>query len=233
MLDVGVGSGSVAVAAARAGAEVVGIDITDAWFEEAERRADAAGVRIDLRLDDAEELPVDDGSFDAVLSSFAAIFAPDHEQVASELVRVCRDGGTIGMTAWTPDGKNNEVLSTLSAAFPPPPHFVSPFILWGDPDHVQGLFTQYDLSWRFECPTFPVAFDSPDAFESFAFENASGFKAAREALEQMGKWDETHANMRAALDRTNEADDGTYRVTWDYLLAIASKPESPAVAHQG
>lgn len=226
VLDVGVGSGSVAVAAARAGAEVVGIDITDAWFDEAERRADAAGVRIDLRLGDAEELPVEDGSFDAVLSSFAAIFAPDHQQVASELVRVCRDGGTIGLTAWTPDGKNNEVLSTLSAAFPPPPDFVSPFILWGDPDHVQGLFTEYDLSWQFAYPTFLIEFASADAFESFALENASGFKAAREALEEMGKWDETHANMRLALDRTNEADDGSYRVTWDYLLAIASKSDA-------
>ena len=109
----------------------------------------------------------------------------------------------------------------------PPPEFVSPFILWGEPDHVSGLFTPYDISWRFGCPSFLVEFDSADAFESFAFENASGFKAARRALEEMGKWDETHAAIREAMDRTNEAEDGRYRVTWEYLLAIGSKSEDP------
>ena len=86
VLDVGTGSGSVAVAAALAGAEVVGVDITDAWFDEARSRASVAGVELDLRLGDAEALPVEDGSFDVVLSSFAAIFAPLHDLVASELV---------------------------------------------------------------------------------------------------------------------------------------------------
>ncbi len=118
VLDVGTGSGSVAVAAALAGAEVVGVDITDAWFDEAHGRANAVGVKLDLRLGDAEALPVDNGSFDVVLSSFAAIFAPRHDLVASEFVRVCRDGGVFGITAWTPDGANNTVFSTLVESLP-------------------------------------------------------------------------------------------------------------------
>jgi SAM-dependent methyltransferase len=178
---------------------------------------------VDLRLGDAEELPVEDGSFDAVLSSFAAIFAPNHGKVASELVRVCRDGGTIGITAWTPDGTNNTVLSTLTAAFPPPPDFVTPSIRWGDPDHVRTLFAQYDVSLLFAFPTFPVAFESVEVFESFAFKNSGGLMAARNALEQMGKWDQAHADLRTALEQTNEADDGSYEVTWDYLMTIATK----------
>jgi SAM-dependent methyltransferase len=223
VLDVGTGSGSVAVAAALAGAEVVGVDITDAWFEEAHSRADAAGVTLDLRLGDAEALPVEDGSFDVVLSSFAAIFAPRHDVVAAELVRVCRDGGVIGITAWTPTGSNNAVFSALAESLPAPPEFVSPSILWGNPDHVRGLFASHDVALRFERPEFTVTFSSVEAFESFAFENSGGLIAARRALKELGRWDEAHAAMREAMDRTNEADDGSYRVGWDFLLTVGTK----------
>ncbi len=223
VLDVGTGSGSVAVAAALAGAEVVGVDITDAWFDEAHSRASVARVELDLRLGDAEAIPVEDGSFDVVLSSFAAIFAPLHDLVASEFVRVCRDGGVFGITAWTPDGPNNAVFSTLVEFLPAPPEFVSPSILWGDPDHVRGLFTAHDVVLRFERPQFTVTFGSVEAFESFAFENSGSLIAARRALEAMGRWDEAYAAMREAMDQTNEADDGSYRVAWDFLLTVGTK----------
>jgi len=224
VLDVGTGSGSVAVAAALAGAEVVGVDITDAWFDEAHGRANAVGVELDLGLGDAEALPVEDGSFDVVLSSFAAIFAPRHDLVASELVRVCRDGGLFGMTAWTPDGASNAVFSTLVEFLPAPPEFVSPSILWGDPDHVRGLFASHDVALRFERPEFTITFDSVEAFESFVFENSGAMIAARRALEAMGGWDEAHVAMREAMDQTNEANDGSYRVAWDFLLTVGTKP---------
>jgi len=225
VLDVGTGSGSVAVAAAAAGAEVVGVDITDAWFDEAHRRAASAGVSLDLRIGDAEALPAEDESFDVVLSSFAAIFAPRHDVVASELVRVCRTGGTMGMTAWTPHGANNAVLSTLAEALPSPPEFATPSILWGDPDHVRELFESHGVTLRFERPAFPVTFQSVEAFESFALENSGGLIAARRALEGLGLWDEAHARMREALDRTNEATDGSYRVSWDFLLTIGTRAD--------
>jgi SAM-dependent methyltransferase len=224
VLDVGTGSGSVAVAAALAGAEVVGVDITDAWFDEARRRAGAAEVDFDLRLGDAESLPVDDGSFDVVLSSFAAIFAPRHDLVASEFVRVCHGGGTFGITAWTPDGKNNAVFSALAERLPSPPEFVTPSTLWGDEDHVRGLFATHDVTLRFERPTFPVTFESVEAFESFVLENSGGLRAARGALKELGRWDEAHTAMRQALHKTNEADGANYRVTWDFLLIVGTKP---------
>lgn len=223
VLDVGTGSGSVAVAAARSGAEVIGIDITDAWFSEAHRRADAADVSLDLRIGDVEAIPFEDGVFDVVLSSFAAIFAPRHELAASELVRVCRPGGIIGLTAWTPEGKNNAVLSTLAQRLPPGPEFVEPSTQWGNPDHVREVFEAYNVDLRFDRPTFPLDFESAAAFEDFAFEYSGGLIAARLALEEMGLWDEAHAAMREALDQTNEAADGSYRVTWDFLLILATK----------
>lgn len=224
VLDVGCGSGSVAIAAARSGADVVAIDITDAWFEAARERAVESGVTIDFRIGDAEAIPFDDDGFDIVLSSFAAIFAPDHAAVARELVRVCRPGGTIGLTAWTAEGVTNKTLETLARFMPDPPDFVTPSIRWGDPAHVRELFESYGVDLRFSLPSFPIEFTSIDAFEAFAFENSGGMISARQALESMGKWDEARALMRNALEESNEAGDGSYRATWEYLLILGTTP---------
>lgn len=220
VLDVATGSGSVAVAAALAGADVVGVDITDAWFDEAYRRAHEAGVHIELILGDAEDLPIPDASFDVVLSSFGAIFAPRHEVVASELVRACRPGGTIGLTAWPPDGANAEVYGAVTSLLPAPPDFVSPSELWGDRAYVDGLFTSHGVALRFEQPSFAVSFESTDAFVEFALENSGGFRMAQEALLKQGAWDQAETALRRAMDNTNEAEDGRYDTTWDFLVVI-------------
>src|SRR5262245_51247824 len=98
VLDVAAGSGNVAIRAARAGAEVVASDITPENLEAGRGEAEALGVTLEWREADAQALPFGDDEFDAVTSSFGAIFAPDHHTVADELLRVCRPGGTIGMT---------------------------------------------------------------------------------------------------------------------------------------
>ncbi len=85
------------------------------------------------------------------------------------------------------------------------------------------LFARHDVTLRIERPAFEVTFESVDALEAFAFENSSGLAAARGALKEIGCWDEAHAAMRQALDRTNQADDGSYRVAWDYLLIVVTK----------
>src|SRR6478672_10870968 len=94
VLDVATGSGNAAIAAARRGCEVVGVDYVPALLARGRRRAEAEGLSVDLREGDAEAIPVPDGSFDAVLSVFGAMFAPDHRRAAAELTRVCRRGGT-------------------------------------------------------------------------------------------------------------------------------------------
>ena len=223
VLDVATGSGSVAILAGQAGARVVGVDITDAWFDAARARAAVAGVDIDLRRGDAEDLPVDDESFDVVLSSFGAIFAPRHDAVASELVRVCRPGGVIALTAWTPGGANDTVFSTLLTRLPTPPEFVTPFIRWGDPAHVRDLFAPTGVTLSFEHRDFKVEFPSVEAFKAFVFETSGGFMRARRALEELGGWKEAYAAFEAAIDATNEADDGTYRTAWEFLLIRAAK----------
>ena len=225
VLDVATGSGSVAVAAAEAGAEVVGVDITDAWFPEARRRSAAAGVHIDLMLGDVEELPVDDASFDLVLSSFGAIFAPRHHLVVAEVVRACRPGGTIGLTAWTPDGANDAVFSSLLAFLPPQPDFASPSVAWGDPAQVERLFAPHDVTLRFDRPAFEVFFPSPEDYLAFAAANSGGYRTARGLLESQGLWSQAEAAVQQAIADTNEAEDGSYAATWDYLLILGRPRE--------
>ncbi len=121
VLDVAAGTGNVAIRAAAAGADVVASDLTPENFDAGRAEARAQGVAVEWVEADAEALPFADGEFDAVTSSFGAMFAPDHQQVADELLRVCRPGGTIGMINFTPDGTAAAFFDTLARYAPPPP----------------------------------------------------------------------------------------------------------------
>lgn len=223
VLDAATGSGSVAIAAARAGADVVGLDLTDAWFDEARRRAREAGVEAVFDVGDVEGLPVADGSFDAVLSSFGAVFAPRHDVVAGELTRACRPGGTIALTAWTPDSPNGRLFTLLGGYLPPPPDFVRPAVRWGEPDHVRELFAAHPVSLAFQRSALTLEFPSPEAFEAFMLGSSGPVIAARQILEQLGRWQAAHHALRAMIAESNEADDGAYRTTWDFLIAVGAK----------
>jgi ubiquinone/menaquinone biosynthesis C-methylase UbiE len=140
VLDVAAGSGNASIPAALAGARVTATDLTPELLDAGRRAADAAGVDLDWAEADAEALPYDAGSFDAVLSCVVVMFAPHHELAADELVRVCRPGGTLGVLSWTPDGFIGQVFSTMKPYAPPPPPGASPAPLWGRADHVRTLF---------------------------------------------------------------------------------------------
>jgi 2-polyprenyl-6-hydroxyphenyl methylase/3-demethylubiquinone-9 3-methyltransferase len=140
VLDVAAGTGNVAIRAAERGAEVVASDLTPENFDAGRHEARAHGVELEWVEADAEALPFDEGAFDVVTSSSGAIFAPHHQAVADELVRVCRPGGTIGMTTIVPTGLTLDLLQTVERyAPPPPPDTLSP-LLWGDEGHVRELF---------------------------------------------------------------------------------------------
>ena len=217
VLDIGVGSGSVALAAARRGADVLGVDITDAWFAEARDRFAQQGVRVDLLLGDAEELAVTDHSFDVVLSSFAMVFAPQHQRVAAEAARACRPGGTVAYTAWEGTLATNALLRFL----PPGPDLAGDVNDWADPAHVTGLFSGWAADWAFQRRSLPVAFASIAALESFVFENSGPMLSARDALRQMGVWGRANGALREAFAAENDATDGSYRAEWPYLLGVA------------
>lgn len=139
VLDVACGNGNAALAAARRFADVTGVDYQPRLLDQARERAMAEGFEIDFQEGDAEALAFADDSFDAVLSTCGAMFAPDQHQTAHELLRVCRSGGRIGMVNWTPDSWVARLSRTVAQYAPPPPGVPSP-MLWGDRDHLAELF---------------------------------------------------------------------------------------------
>ena len=140
VLDVAAGTGNVAIRAAEAGADVVASDLTPENFDAGRREAAARGVELEWTEGDAEALPFGDGEFDVVTSSFGAMFAPDHQATADEMLRVCRPGGTIGMINFRPEGLASAFFEIVGRYSPPPPPHGLPPLLWGTEDHVRKLF---------------------------------------------------------------------------------------------
>jgi SAM-dependent methyltransferase len=139
VLDVAAGSGNVAIPAAATGARVIASDLTPELLDQGRLDAEAAGVSLDWQVGDAEHLPFDDNSFDAVTSCVGVMFAPHHQQAADELVRVCRPGGRIALIAWTPTGFIGQMFATMKPFVAPAPAGVQPPPLWGDIEHVRAL----------------------------------------------------------------------------------------------
>jgi SAM-dependent methyltransferase len=187
VLDVACGSGNAAIAAARSGCDVVGIDYVPALLARGRRRVEAEGLQADLVEGDAESIPFPSASFDAVLSVFGAMFAPNHAQAASELARVCRPGGRIGLATWTPDGFIGGMLRTVAAHVPPVPGIASP-LLWGTPEYVGTLFGDAidEISCRER--TFTFRFRSAerfvDHFRAYYGPTLKAFEAVGDAGEE-------------------------------------------------
>jgi ubiquinone/menaquinone biosynthesis C-methylase UbiE len=140
VLDVAAGTGNASIPAARAGASVTASDLAPELLEAGKDRREAVGLDIEWVPADAERLPFEDGSYDVVMSSIGAMFAPHHQLVADELVRVCRPGGTIGLLSWTPEGLVGALFRAMGPFAPPPPPGAQPPPLWGSEAHVDELF---------------------------------------------------------------------------------------------
>jgi len=139
VLDVAAGNGNATLAAARRFAAVTSTDYVPALLESGRRRAQAEGFDVAFKVADAEDLPYPDASFNVVLSTFGVMFAPDHHQAASEMMRVCRKGGRIGLASWTPSGFLGQLFRVVATYVPPIPG-VRPPLLWGTDAHIQHLF---------------------------------------------------------------------------------------------
>src|SRR5215210_4584845 len=121
VLDVAAGTGNASIVAAQTGADVTASDLTPELLEAGRARAETEGVTLEWAEADAENLPFDDESYDVVMSSIGAMFAPRHQEVADELVRVCKPGGTIALLSWTPEGMIGALFRTMGPFAPPPP----------------------------------------------------------------------------------------------------------------
>ena len=159
VLDIAAGNGNATLAAARRFAHVTSTDYVPALLEGGRRRAEAEGLSVTFDVADAEALPYPTGSYDVVLSTFGVMFAPDHAKSSSEMLRVCRFGGRIGLASWTPEGFIGELFRVVSKHVPPPAGMQSP-LLWGTRDHLKTLLgsaasiahTVRDFAFRYESP---------------------------------------------------------------------------------
>ena len=216
VLDLACGTGNVAIRAAQAGGRVVGVDLTPELFPAGRELADQAGVRIDWTEGDAEALPFGDDSFDVVLSTFGVMFAPRHDVAASELARVLRPGGRLGLCNWTPEGIQGSLFRTLGAYLPSaPPTFAQPPLAWGTEDHVRHLFAGTGIHLEFERDTVtdePFA-NGAEAVE-FMAQNFGPMIMLRRPLEATGRWADLRQELADLYDR---------REPGEYLIVLGRK----------
>jgi ubiquinone/menaquinone biosynthesis C-methylase UbiE len=159
VLDVAAGNGNATLAAARRGCQVTATDYVEGLLEQTRRRAEAEGAAVDIQLADAENLPFEDGSFDAVMSTIGVMFTPNPARAAAELVRVCRPGGKIGLANWSPDGFVGGMFKIIGRLVPPPAGVPSP-MAWGTEERLQELFgaagrveaTRREFIFRYRSP---------------------------------------------------------------------------------
>jgi SAM-dependent methyltransferase len=224
LLDVATGSGNAAIAAARAGAKVTGLDLTPQLLEVARRRAADAGLDISFVEGDAEQLPFGSDSFDLVTSCFGVIFAPRHEQAVAELVRVARPGATIGITAWTPDGLNGRMFSTVGSYMPPSPPELKPPVTWGSEPYIRTLFAGTGAELSFEHRAVTFSHDSPESWVDYNERMLGPAIMAKAVLEPQGRYGELRAELIGLYSAANEALDGSFRADGEYLLTLARLP---------
>jgi SAM-dependent methyltransferase len=225
VLDVAAGNGNASLAAARRGAAVTATDYVTSLLDRARARAASEGLTIDTERADAEALPFPDGGFDAVLSTFGVMFAPDQERAAAELVRACRPGGRIGLANWTPSGFIGQMFKTVGRHVSPPAG-VRPPVEWGDEARLRELFDTDIESLAIHRRQFIFRYRSAEhmleTFRTYYGPILKAFAAvddgARVALER---------DLLALLREYNTSSTGTLRVPSDYLEVVAVKaPEA-------
>ena len=218
VLDVATGSGNAALAAARRGCAVVGIDYVPSLLERARLRAVAEHVDASFEDGDAEALRFDDASFDIVSSVFGAMFAPDQERTAAELARVCRSGGRIGLVAHTPEGFIGQLFKVIGAHVPPPAGIRSP-IQWGTEERLRELFGDAIGELRLEKRHMTFRYRSPQTWIDYWRRYYGPTLKAFEAVGEEGR-PALEADLLENIARFNRADDGTIVVPSEYLEAV-------------
>jgi SAM-dependent methyltransferase len=217
VLDVATGTGNAALRAARAGAQVTGLDLSPALLEVARERAREEGLEIEFVQGDAEELPFPDDAFDRVLSVFGAMFAPRHERTGSELLRVTRPGGTVALTTWLPEGAMGRMIAAPGI---PVPDGGEPPVLWGVEEHARvALSGAKEVS--FEPAVITFRDESVEHYLASLQERLGPLMAARAALEADGRWPQARAQLHDIYSEANTATDGTMSVDAGYLLILA------------
>jgi ubiquinone/menaquinone biosynthesis C-methylase UbiE len=221
VLDVAAGNGNATLAAARRFAEVTSTDYVPALLDKGRARAAAEGLQVDFRTADAEDLPFEDGSFDVALSTFGAMFTPDHTRPAREMLRVVRRGGRIGLANWTPEGFIGQLFKVIGAYIPAPAGLKSP-ALWGTEPHIAELFGAQAADLRAVRKNFNFRYRSAahwlQIFRDFYGPTHKAFAALDSA-----KQDALAKDITALLERCNTAGPASLVVPSEYLEVVITK----------
>ncbi|MCI0614098.1 class I SAM-dependent methyltransferase [bacterium] len=217
VLDVAAGNGNASLAAARHFTHVTAVDYVPALLESAQERAKAEGLIIDFRQADAEALPFESRSFDVVLSTFGVMFTPNQEKAASELLRVCKPGGKIGLANWTPEGFVGQLFKLLAKYIPPMPG-VKPPSAWGLESNLQELFgnsVSLFSKRRYFVFRYLSAQHWIDVFRAYYGPVLKAF-AALDAEQQSN----LNKDLLLLLESYNRSDNGTLVVPSEYLEVV-------------
>ena len=221
VLDVAAGNGNVTLAAARRFANVTSTDYVPALLDKGRERAKAEGLNVRFLEADVENLPFTDASFDVVVSTLGSMFAPDHVRTASEMMRVLRSGGRIGLASWTPQGFIGRLFKTIGAHVPPPAGVKSP-ALWGTEAHMQELFGDQAQEIRCERRHFNFRYLSAAHFMQIFRDYYGPTHKAFNALDDAGK-QALERDIVALLSELNVARDESLVVPSEYLEVIITK----------
>ena len=220
VLDVAAGNGMVTLAAARRWCDVTSTDYVPALLEQGRARAAAEGLAVDFMEADAEQLPFENGSFDVIVSTFGVMFTPNQPQAASELLRVCRSGGKIGLANWTPDGFIGQVFKTLGKYLPPPSGAKSP-ALWGTRARLDELFGN-QATIKAEPRMFNFRYRSPDHFLD-VFKTFYGPVLKAFAALDAPTRENLRNDLHALIVRMNKSGDATMVLPSEYLEVVITR----------
>jgi ubiquinone/menaquinone biosynthesis C-methylase UbiE len=224
VLDVAAGNGIATLAAARRWCDVVSTDYVPSLLTRGRARATAEGLRVEFREADAEALPFAVGEFDTVLSTFGVMFTPDQAKAASEMLRVVKPEGRIGLANWTPEGFIGQLFKLLGSYLPPPSGVRSP-MLWGTRERLDELFGAGVSEIRIKPRYFNFRYRSPRHFIELFKTYYGPMLKAFAALEE-GQRVCLAADLEALINRLNRADDGTMLVPGEYSeIVITKKPD--------
>ena len=219
VLDLACGTGNGALVAARRDCDVVGIDYAPSLIEQARERANAEGLDIDFRIDDVQKLPFPEESFDVVISLFGVMFAPDQEKAASEMLRVCKPGGKIGLVSWPPNGYASDLLGTHARYMPPPPE-LNPPMRWGTKDGLKELVGNDVSSIENEvCQTNFYARSVEHLVDEYRTSFGPTFVTFAN-LEQQDQ-EKLYNDMTKVIHQYNQARNGEAIVEAEYLQSVA------------
>jgi SAM-dependent methyltransferase len=218
VLDVAAGNGNASLAAARRGCDVTASDYVGALLEGTAARAASEGLSIETREADAEALPFADATFDVVLSTFGVMFTPNQNRAAAEMLRVCRPGGRIGLTNWTPAGFIGQMFKIVGRHVPPPAGVRSP-LEWGTQDRLNELFDgvqQLDVQSRYFVFRYRDSMHWLDTFRTYYGPTLKAFGALDDEVRN-----EFERELLELAESHNTATDGTMHVPSEYLEVVA------------